>query len=183
MTKRFLDLIPSERAYELIAGFAPLEVERLDPRKACGRVLAEDVTAPEDVPHFDRSNMDGYAVRAEDTAGASEHSAVLLRLAGSVAMGTEATVAVSAGTAVQVSTGAMLPPGADAVVMVEDTEEEGADMIAVRRPVVSGENLIRAGEDVRRGAVVATRGKRLGGSDVGALMGLGVTEVAVHRSP
>ncbi|RMF21296.1 MAG: hypothetical protein D6760_09790, partial [Deltaproteobacteria bacterium] len=71
MTKRFLDLVPSERAYELIAGFAPLEVERLDPREACGRVLAEDVTAPEDVPHFDRSNMDGYAVRAEDTAGAS----------------------------------------------------------------------------------------------------------------
>ena len=183
MTTRFLELVPAQRAYELIAGFEPLAVERLDPRQARGRVLAEDIEAPEDVPHFDRSNMDGYAVRAEDTCGASESSAVLLRLAGSVAMGTQATVAVTAGTAIQVSTGAMLPPGADAVVMVEDTEEEGADMIAVRRPVVAGENLIRRGEDVRRGEVIARRGKRLGGSDVGALVGLGVTEIAVHRSP
>ncbi len=183
MPVRFLELVPSERAYELIAGFQPLPVEEMDPRQARGRVLAADVRAPEDVPHFDRSNMDGYAVRAEDTAGACETSAVLLKVAGRVAMGAEATSRVERGTAVQVSTGAMLPPGADAVVMVEDTEEEGSELVAVRRSVVPGENTIRTGEDVRRGEIVARRGRRLNGSDVGALVGLGVTSVRVHRKP
>ena len=181
--KRFLDLEPAQRAYELIASFAPLATEEIDSRKARGRVLAEDVSAPEDVPHFDRSNMDGYAVRAEDTAGASESSAVLLRLAGRVTMGSEAVEPVVADTAVQISTGAMLPPGADAVVMVEDTEEEGAELVAVRRAVVAGQNLIRTGEDVRRGDPLFSRGYRVKGCDVGALVGLGIARVRVHRSP
>jgi molybdopterin molybdotransferase len=127
--------------------------------------------------------MDGYAVRAADTAGATEASSVRLEVTGEVAMGRAATIRVSRGAAVRVATGAMLPPGADAVVITERTEPVGADRIAITEPASPGQNIVRIGEDLKRGECVFERGHRVRGSDVGVLTGVGASRVEVHRVP
>ncbi|MFN2375632.1 MAG: molybdopterin molybdotransferase MoeA, partial [Candidatus Binatia bacterium] len=181
--KPFLSLKTTEEALaELAARTVALGAETVGTREALGRVLAEDVTAREDVPHFFRSNMDGFAVRARDTFSAGEESSVSLRLAGEVAMGEAAHEELAAGEAIRVSTGAMMPPGADAVVIVENTEESGASVL-VRRAVVPSQNTIAIAEDLRAGATVLEAGHRLRGSDVGAVTGVGRAEVLVHRIP
>jgi molybdopterin molybdotransferase len=182
--KPFLDLITAERAYEVIgSAFSSLGTERIDARRAAGRVLAETLRAAEDVPCFERSNMDGFAVRASDTYGASETSSVVLRLAGGVAMGTNADVPVEPGTAVRVSTGAMLPAGADAVVIVERTEELSGARVAIREAATPGQNLIAIAEDLAKGDLLLERGRRLTGGDVGAVTGAGHASVEVFRTP
>lgn len=180
MLKPFLALLTSEQAYAELAKVEPLAVEEVGARDALGRVLAEAVTANEDVPHFFRSNMDGYAVRAADTAGASETSTVALALAGEVAMGEQALDPVAPGSTIRVSTGAMMPPGADAVVIVEHTEERRGSVV-VAREAAPGANTIAIGEDLRRGDPVFAAGHRLRGSDVGVLTGVGRSRVRVHR--
>ncbi|MEE8311017.1 MAG: gephyrin-like molybdotransferase Glp [Candidatus Binatia bacterium] len=179
----FLELARPEHAYEVIGGFASLGSEWIDCRRAFGRVAAGKVRAAENVPDFARSNMDGFALRASDTTAASEHEAVLLRVAGQVEMGKPATVAVEAEHAVRVSTGAMMPPGADAVVMVEKTEDVGDGRVAVRDACVAGQNTIRIGEDLREGDLVFDVGRRFKGGDVGALTGSGHATVEVYRTP
>ncbi len=180
--KPFLRLKTTPEALAEIARATPLGVETVDARTALGRVLAEAVTAREDVPHFFRSNMDGFAVHAADTAGASEESSVALELAGEVAMGEEAREPLPAGAAIRVSTGAMMPPGADAVVIVEHTEEE-AGRVLVRRAAAPLQNTIAIAEDLRAGEVVLEAGHRLRGSDVGVVTGVGRSRVVVHRVP
>lgn len=181
--KPFLQLRTSEEALaELAARTVALGAETVGTREALGRVLAEDVTAREDVPHFFRSNMDGFAVRARDTFSAGEESSVSLRLAGEVAMGEAALEELAAGEAIRVSTGAMMPPGADAVVIVENTEETGANVL-VRRAVVPGQNTIAIAEDLKAGETVLEAGHRLRGSDIGSVTGVGRAQVLVHRVP
>jgi molybdopterin molybdotransferase len=145
-------------------------------------VLAEAVTAREDVPHFLRSNMDGFAVRAADTFAASEEAPTALLLAGEVPMGEEARQTLAAGEAIRVSTGAMMPPGSDAVVIVEHTEERGSSVL-VRHAVVPGQNTIAIAEDLHAGDVILEAGHRLRASDVGAVTGVGRAEVRVYRIP
>jgi molybdopterin molybdotransferase len=181
--RTFLELARPEHAYEAIGGFASLGTERIDCRKAFGRVAATRVRAAENVPDFARSNMDGFALRAADTATASEHEAVLLTVSGQVEMGKPACIAVEPGHAVRVSTGAMMPPGADAVVMVEKTEDVGEARVAVRGACVTGQNTIRIGEDLREGDIVFDVGRRFKGGDVGALTGSGHAIVDVYRTP
>jgi molybdopterin molybdotransferase len=181
--KLFFDLVTAEDAYRAIGAFAPLGTETIDCRTAAGRVVAEHVCAEEDVPHYERSNMDGFAVRAEDTYAASETSSAVLEIVGQVTMGEPARDAVVPGTAVRVSTGAMLPPGADAVVIVEKTEETADGRVAVRESAVPGQNLIRVGEDLRKGEAVFSPGRRLKGGDVGALTGVGRSTVQVYSVP
>jgi molybdopterin molybdotransferase len=175
----------ADQAYEAIGALPPLPTETVTARDALGRVLAEDVAAVDDIPHFLRSNMDGYAVRAADTFGADESRSVRLLLAAEVAMGAEATTPCAPGQAVRVSTGGMMPPGADAVVIVERTEErrrgDGAVDVLVRAGVVPGQNTVAVGEDLRSGDLVFRAGHRLRAGDVGALCGIGRTEVLVHR--
>lgn len=180
--KPFLRLKTTAEALAEIARARPLGTETIGARSALGRVLAEAVTAREDVPHFFRSNMDGFAVRAADTAGASEESSVALHLAGEVAMGEEARTKLPAGAAIRVSTGAMMPPGADAVVIVENTEEDGGRVL-VRRAAVPLENTIAIAEDLHAGEVVLEAGHRLRGSDIGVVTGVGRSNVVVHRLP
>ena len=127
---------------------------------ACGRVPAADVRAPGALPGFDRSSVDGYAVRAADTFGASESIPGYLRVVGAVRMGAAASTQVGPGTAVAIPTGGMLPGGADAVVMIEHTAEATADTVEVARPVAPGENVVRFDEDVAAGAAIAPRGAR-----------------------
>ncbi|MGI9952297.1 gephyrin-like molybdotransferase Glp [Moorellaceae bacterium AZ2] len=147
--------------------------------EALGLELAEDVVAREDVPSFARATVDGFAVRASDTFGASESTPVTLRLCGEVLMGRPAEVGVGQAEAVAVSTGGMLPAGADAVIMLEHTESLPGGFLNVLRPVAPGENVMDKGEDVNRGQVVLGAGHRLRPQDMGVLAALGYTQIKV----
>ncbi|MDQ6943380.1 MAG: molybdopterin molybdotransferase MoeA [Candidatus Eremiobacteraeota bacterium] len=147
-----------------------------------GRVLAEDFVARETLPSFARSTMDGYAVRAVDTHGASEQSPAYLRLVDDVPTGAVPAVAVGARQAVRTHTGAMIPPGADAVVMVEDTSLHG-DEVEVLDAAAPGENVLTVGEDVLAGAVAIPAGRRLGAAELGGLAALGMTRIVVRARP
>jgi len=160
----------------------PVGVEEVPSTEALGRVLAEDVLAPVDAPSFNRSAMDGYAVRARDTFGASPSSPVVLRVVGRVETTLPEGLRVGPGEAVEVSTGSPIPPGSDAVVMLEHTRRLGGSL-EVYRPVAAWENVDRAGMDYRRGAVVLRRGRPVRPQDVGALLMLGVRAVKVFRTP
>ena len=171
---------------EALTGFRPAHVtgvETVALVDACGRVPAADVRAPEALPGFDRSSVDGYAVRAADTYGASESIPGYLRVVGAVRMGTAASEEVGPGIAVAIPTGGMLPARADAVVMIEHTSEATADTIEVIRPVAPGENVVRFDEDVAAGAAIAPRGRPLRAQDVALLAAAGVVEVAAHARP
>jgi molybdopterin molybdotransferase len=147
-----------------------------------GRVLAEDVRAEVDVPGFDRSAMDGYAVRGEDTFGASAYDPVALRVLGQTLPGSPFSGRVEAGTAVRVMTGAPVPDGADAVVMAEVTEErEGR--VEISEPVTPRRNVGVAGEDIRAGEIVLRAGRRLRAQDAGLLASIGVAAPRCVRRP
>ena len=174
-----------EEALEIIrAAFRPcMETEAVPLRRALGRILAEDVVAGEYVPDFDRSTVDGYAVRAADTFGCSEAIPALLPVAGEILMGQGADGPLPPGACAAVPTGGALPAGADAVVMVEHTEDFGDGTVGVLRPAAPGENLIYRGDDVRPGGLLLPAGHRLEVQDVGALAALGLAEVPVRRRP
>ncbi len=150
---------------------------------AAGRVPTADVLAGEALPGFDRSSVDGYAVRAQDTFGASESIPAYLNLAGSVAMGVPAEVALPAHGAIAVPTGGALPGGADAVVMIEYTQEAMPGTIEVVRPVAPGEGIVRGDEDLAPGQLAAQRGAPLRAQDIAVLAALGVAELEVHARP
>ncbi len=157
--------------------------ERSATADALGRVLAETLTAPFDLPEFQRSTVDGYAVNAADTYGASPGLPAFLTVVGEVPMGQAATVAVGVGEAAIVHTGGMIPSGANAVVMIENTQRVDAANIEVMQPVSEGQSIIQVGEDVRRGDTVMAAGHRLRAQDIGGLLALGITEIAVAVRP
>jgi molybdopterin molybdotransferase len=171
---RLLAALPEETALGSIA---------IPTGRALGRILAEDVQASHALPPFSRSSVDGYAVRAADTYGASASLPAYLRLAGEVPMGAATTLAVTQGSAALVHTGGMMPSGADAVVMVEDTQVSLPGEIEVLRPAAPGENVLRLGEDVQAGETILLRGARLRAQEIGGLMALGHTSVRVVRAP
>jgi len=153
--------------------------ERVPILDSLGRCLASDVRAAGDVPGFDRSTVDGYAVRARDTFGATESMPSYLDVSGEVLMKQVPAGRVSVGQAWRIPTGGMLPPGADAVVMVEYTEVLDKRMIGITRPVAPGENIVRRGEDAATGEVALPAGHRIRPHDLGMLSSIGVTEVEV----
>ena len=157
--------------------------ERVAIVDALDRVTATELRSPVDLPAFARSTMDGFAVRAADTYGASEGLPAYLTLCGEVPMGRAPEVEVRPEQAARVHTGGMIPPGADAVVMVENTQALDERTIEVVRPVAHGENIIPIGEDVRSGERLFPSGHRLRPQDVGGLAGVGITEVAVAARP
>jgi molybdopterin molybdotransferase len=159
-----------------------LASEPVDLLACAGRVLAADVTSAVDVPGFARSAMDGYAVRGEDTFGASDYDPLPLRLIGESMPGRPFAGAVGAGEAVRIMTGAPLPAGADAVVMAEVARERG-DVVAVREAVPPRKHVGAIGEDLRRGEVVLRAGRRLRPQDAGLLASIGVARVACVRRP
>ncbi|MFH1431644.1 MAG: gephyrin-like molybdotransferase Glp [archaeon] len=148
---------------------------------ACGRALFEDVHAPRDVPCFDRSAMDGYAVVDSDTYGASGYGPVALVIAGETLAGGR-SMSMKKGEAVRIMTGAKMPRGANAVVMAEHAEEEDGRVL-VQRPVSAGENVSFAGEDIKKGSLVLTSGRVLMPHDAGVLASLGQSFVKVYRKP
>lgn len=182
----FLKTLTLAEALEVaLARTPPLaQSETLAVGDALGRVLAESLVAPQDLPGFDRSSMDGYAVRAEDTFGASEAQPVSLTLVGRVEMGQNAAgaPALQPQQAVEISTGGMLPAGADAVVILEETELDG-QTLRVLKPCAPGSAVIRANEDFKQGQTVLNPGQRLRPQDLGALLALGITQVNVLLQP
>ncbi|CAA9475610.1 MAG: Molybdopterin molybdenumtransferase [uncultured Solirubrobacteraceae bacterium] len=171
---------------EALAGFQPCARTRREVvalGEAAGRVPAGAVPAPSALPGFPRSTVDGYAVRAQDTYGASEGLPSYLDVIGSVRMGVAPTDEVRTGTAVYIPTGGVLPAGADAVVMIEYTQEAMPGTTEVVRPVAPGEGIVRADEDVATGQDLVRAGRPLRAQDVGLLAAAGVTEVPVHARP
>jgi molybdopterin molybdotransferase len=165
------------------AAFRPAErTERVASADGLGRVLAEGIATPMDLPPFARALMDGYAVRAAETAGASREAPRQLRVVDDIAMGAVAARPVGPGEAARIPTGGMLPQGADAVVNVEETEERDG-RVAVYRVVRPGQHVIERAEDVRAGEPLMSPGHRLRPPDIGALMGLGILEVLVYALP
>lgn len=178
-----VDRDEAERRFRSVLDLSPLEAENVPLAEAHGRVLAEEIAAPVDVPGFDRSNMDGFAVRAADTFGASEESPITLRLNPEIiSTGIVPRLSVEPGTATAIATGGMLPRGADAVAMIEHTNVDGMTLRLIR-PVSPGANVSFAGTDVGRGETVFRRGELLASRATGVLAAIGVATIAVARRP
>jgi molybdopterin molybdotransferase len=150
---------------------------------ALNRVLAQDIVSPEDLPEFNRSTMDGFAVRSADTFGATESRAAYLTVVGESVMGTLPNMAISKGEAVRIATGGALPQGADAVVMLEYTHPVDAAGIEVAKPVAPLENVIQIGDDIRKSETVLSLGHQVRPQDMAALASLGITSVPVFEKP
>jgi molybdopterin molybdotransferase len=171
---------------EALTGFRPSRrtgIEGIRLESALGRVPAEPVTAPHALPGFARATVDGFAVRAADTYGASEGLPSYLELSGEARMGLPPEADVGPGTAVAIATGAPLPPGADAVLMVEHTQSAAPELVEVLRPVAPGDGMVHADEDAAPGAELAPAGRPLRAQDLGMLAAAGVTEVSVRARP
>jgi molybdopterin molybdotransferase len=186
----FLKLSPPIESLNLLLRTMPDRepaAEKIDTAHALGRVLAEDIRAPHPLPEFSRSAVDGYAVRARDTFGASESMPGYLTLTGEVNMGAAPAFTVQPGACALIHTGGMIPPGADAVVMLEYTQTVAATKekteIEVARAVAEGENVIRLGEDVAAGQVVLAAGERIRPAMIGGCMAIGFTQVLVAAQP
>jgi len=179
----FFEVKKPDEVFEIIDRLDPVGEERISLEEALDRVLSRDLAAPEDLPGFFRSTMDGYAVKARSTFGATEGLPALFELAGEIHMGEVAGAVVKAGQAVKIPTGAMLPQGADSVVMKEYCHSLDASTIEVSRSVSPLENVIQPGDDFLQGSVFLHRGQRLRPQDVGVLAGLGLTEIPVFRKP
>lgn len=184
MPELFQVLSVEEAAARFLPRIAPLlDTEVVPAAEALGRVTAEEVASPMDLPAFPRSNMDGFSVRAEDTFGATEGLPAYLKIVGEVPMGQAPTVRLNPGEAAKAHTGGMLAEGADAIVIVEHTQAVDATTIEVLRPVAPGENVIQVGEDVRKGQALLPAGRWLRAQDLGGLAAVGITAVRVRRRP
>jgi len=187
--EQFLEVMSAEEArarFEKHLDLKPLAPETVPLANVLGRVLAEDVVAAVDAPPFDRSNVDGFAVRAADTLGASDgHPKVLTLNAEVIACGDVSMLEVAPGTATTIATGGMIPRGADAVVMIEHTEliEQGALRIEVRRAAAPGQFVSYAGSDIARGETLLRRAARIGSREIGMLAACGLADIALVRRP
>ena len=188
--EQFLEVVSAEEArarFDRHIDLSPLLHETIGLTEALGRVLAHDVTAPIDVPPFDRANVDGFALRSADTAGASDIAPRRFPLNGEVIVcGHAPALEVSPGSATTIATGGMVPRGADAVVMIEHTElvdGDGVPVIDLRRTVAPGQFISYAGSDIARGEVVLRRKTRISSREIGMLAACGVAAVDVVRRP
>ena len=186
----FLTLLPPDEARDLLLSHLPtptVDSERIDVPSALNRILAEDIFAPHPLPDFQRTTVDGYAVRAVDTHGASDSLPAYLTLIGEVPMGDAPAFEIGPGQCASIHTGGMVPNGADAVVMLEYTQAIGWDdphgrpEIEILRAVAAGENVIRIGEDVAQGQLVLPQGTLLRPAEIGGLMALGITSLRVAK--
>ncbi|HZU85887.1 MAG TPA: gephyrin-like molybdotransferase Glp [Anaerolineaceae bacterium] len=182
----FLSLLSPDEALAIWLGTIPFRLpdsEKISTRQALGRVTTSAVISYEALPPFTRSTVDGYAVRAADTHGASESLPGYLTIIGEVLMGKATDLCVRPGECAVIHTGGMIPPGADAVVMMEYTQAARTGEVEVLRAVANGENIILVGEDVQPGQEVIPAGRRLRAPEIGGLMSLGYTTVNVARPP
>ena len=187
--EQFLEVVPAEEArsrFEKHLDLKPFATENVTLADSRGRVLAKDVIAPVDAPPFDRSNVDGFAVRAVDTVDASDSNPKVLTLNPEViACGHMPVETVTAGTCTAIATGGVIPRGANAVVMIEQTEliEEGKPRLEVRRAVLPGQFISFAGSDIARGETLLRRGTEIGAREIGMLAACGLGRIDVVRRP
>ncbi|MEW6215086.1 MAG: gephyrin-like molybdotransferase Glp [Nitrospirota bacterium] len=180
------EVITVEKALELIfsnlSHKLPSE-ERLRIEESYGRILSREIFSPEDLPDFARSTVDGFAVYASDTFGATEGVPAYLNVRYEILMGEEPDFELKKGEVAKIATGGMLPKGADAVIMLEYTQQVDEGMIEVVKPVAPGENVIQAGEDVKKGEIILKMGHKLRPQDIGVLAGLGIDNIWVYEKP
>ncbi len=181
----FLKLTPVQQALQILLSQMDVTVaaERVETINALGRVTAEAILSPIPLPQFPRSTVDGYAVRAADTFGASESLPAYLRVIGEVHMGSSPGFDINQGETGLIHTGGMLPESCNAVVMIEYTQPVGADTIEIFRSVAVGENIIKVGEDVQIGEQVIPAGRRIRPAEIGGLAALGIVGLQVAKKP
>ncbi|RLI70749.1 molybdopterin biosynthesis protein [Archaeoglobales archaeon] len=184
MRKIFRELVSIEEAISrLYHHYKPKrEVEVVDLLNAFGRVVAEDIYSKVDIPPFDRATMDGYAVRAEDTFEAEEDNPVVLKVIGYIEAGSNTDLEIKNGEAIEISTGAPIPKGANAVVMVEYTSRDNNDVF-IYKPVTPGENIMGAGSDIMAGEMIVRKDTVLTQREIGVLSAAGFEEVKVYEKP
>lgn len=185
MMTEFLNLIPPKDALNKLLSKLNGEInsEVINTELALGRITSSAILAPHPLPEFRRSTVDGYAVRAVDTYGAGETLPAYLQLIGEVHMGQSTDLYIKTIECAIIHTGGMLPTGADAVVMVENTQSSRPSEIEILRAVAVGENLINIGEDVKEGEEVIPTGRRIRAAEIGGLMSLGFTQLSVSKKP
>lgn len=181
--KEFFKVTSPERVLEYASEFPVAGTEKVSLMEAFGRILGEDIVSEADLPGFARSTMDGFAVRAASTFGASEGNPAYLAVTGSVGMGESPDFSVGPGEAVRISTGGMLPEGADSVVMVEHTEAVDDTTIEVCKSVAPGTNMIEKDEDFRKSETILCRGTKLRVPEIGLLASFGHCETVVFKKP
>ena len=182
----FLTLLPPDQARDELLSHLPaptIDTVSVDVAQALSRFTAVDVFAPHPLPDFRRTTVDGFAVRARDTFGASDSLPAYLNLVGEVPMGGTPAFELGAGQCALIHTGGMLPNGADAVVMIEYTQSAQSSEIEIFKSVADGENVINIGEDVAQNQLVIPQGTQLRPAEIGGLMALGITKIAVARKP
>jgi molybdenum cofactor synthesis domain-containing protein len=182
MFRRLMSLDEAQKTILQHFSPKPLGFDEVGLLEAYNRVLAEDAVATLDIPPFNRSTVDGYAVRAEDTFGAEENSPVELEICGIVNVGEPSKVSVKRGSAAEIVTGAPIPAGADAVVMLEYTERK-AGSLHVYSAVVKDENIMKVGSDIKRGEPVLKAGQVLGSKEIGVLAAIGLAKVKIYAIP
>ncbi len=183
LDKNYLSLKESIKLLLEHVEFASLPFELIPIEVAYNRITYEDIYAPENLPGFRRSTVDGFAVRSQDTFGAKETMPAYLTVKGHIPMGKAPNFSLGQGEAAEIGTGGMLPDGADAVIMLEHVNIISPDLIEVLRPVGPGENVIFEDEDIRKGELVIPKGRKLKPQDIGALAGLGIAEIKVVKKP
>lgn len=181
----FLQLIPVEQALQILLSQLEVKIvsERVPSLTSLGRVTTAPINSPLSLPSFPRSTVDGYAVRAADTFGASESLPAYLRVIGEILMGSSSGFDINPGEAGLIHTGGMLPESSNAVVMLEYTQPVGSDTVEILRSVAVGENIIKVGEDVKTGEEVIPKGRRIRSAEIGGLAALGIVELDVARKP
>jgi molybdopterin molybdotransferase len=181
--KEFFNVETIEAVLAHAATFSPVEAESVPLAECLGRVLAGDIYSDVDIPDFDRSTMDGYAVKAASTFGASEANPAYLDVCGQIKMGVRPEFTVLPGRAARIATGGMLPAGADSVIMVEHTDQLDDTTIEVYRSIAPGQHVIEKGEDIRKNRPALAQGTRIRPQEAGLLAACGKTEIAVYRRP
>jgi len=181
--KEFFKVTDLEKVFEFIPEFPRTQVEEVLLAEALGRILAEDTVSEVDLPDFSRSIVDGYAVEGSSTFGAGEGNPAYLTVVGSIDMGKSPDFSIGAGEAAKIPTGAMLPEGADTVVMIEHTDAIDDTTIEVYRSAAPGQNIVGVGEDFNKGARILASGRKIRPQEAGLLASLGIETVRVYKKP
>jgi molybdopterin molybdotransferase len=181
--KEFFKVTDLKQVLAYASDLPRVEAEEISLEKAAGRVLADNIVSNVDLPDFVRSTMDGYAVKASSTFGSTEGNPGYLSIKGAVEMGESPVFSIASGEAAKISTGGMLPHGADSVVMIEHTEAIDNATIEVYKSVAPGQNVLEKGEDVRKGDTILACGRKLRSQETGLLAALGKETISVYRQP
>ena len=181
--KEFFNVLDLDRVFEFVPNFSPVETDIVPIAEALDRILAVDIVSDVNLPDFPRSTMDGYAVWALSTFGASDANPAYLTCKNTVEMGKSPGFAIEPGEAAKISTGGMLPGGADSVVMIEHAEALDDTNLEIYRSVAPGQHVIAVGEDFKKDQVILSRGQRLRPQEIGLLAAFGHDKITIYRKP